>query len=102
MITHFQADSGTIHILESDGVLHLKAASEGLPEPVLAAARLVPIGKGMAGVAGERGEPADTCNIPAHATRNVQPGALARGMEGASACPTFSPAIQRGALVNRT
>ena len=36
---HFRADTGTIHLLESDGVLHLKAASAGIPEPVLEAVR---------------------------------------------------------------
>ena len=31
-IAHFRAESGTIHMLEADGLLHLKAASRGLPE----------------------------------------------------------------------
>ena len=26
-IAHFRADTGTIHLLEADGVMHLKAAS---------------------------------------------------------------------------
>jgi len=53
-IAHFQADSGTIHVLESDGLLHLKAASKGLPDAVLAIVRTVPVGKGMWGLAVER------------------------------------------------
>ena len=98
IITHFQADSGTIHMLESDGVLHLKAASEGLPEPVLAAVRLVPIGKGMAGLAVERGEPVDTCNLQTDSTGNVKPGARATGMEGAIVVPIFAGDKPVGAL----
>ena len=39
---HFHADSGTIHLLEADGVLHLKAASTGIPEPVLKSGRARP------------------------------------------------------------
>jgi len=35
-IAHFGADSGTIHMLEADGLLHLKAASKGLPDAVIA------------------------------------------------------------------
>jgi hypothetical protein len=35
IIEHFHADTGTIHVLESDGVLHLKAASAGIPPVVL-------------------------------------------------------------------
>src|SRR5438093_9240388 len=53
-IAHFRADTGTIHLLEADGVMHLKAASTGIPEPVLKAVQVVPIGKGMAGLAVER------------------------------------------------
>jgi GAF domain-containing protein len=98
IISHFQADSGTIHMLESDGVLHLKAASQGLPEAVLAAVRLVPIGKGMAGLAVERGVPVDTCNLQADATGNVKPGAKATGMEGAIVVPIFKGEKAVGAL----
>jgi L-methionine (R)-S-oxide reductase len=98
IIAHFKADSGTIHMLESDGVLHLKAASEGLPEPVLAAVRLVPIGKGMAGLAVERGEPVDTCNLQTDATGNVKPGARAAGMEGAIVVPILAGDKPVGAL----
>ena len=98
IISHFQADSGTIHMLESDGVLHLKAASQGLPEPVLAAVRLVPVGKGMAGLAVERGVPVDTCNLQSDATGNVKPGAKATGMEGAIVVPIFKGEKAVGAL----
>jgi len=98
IISHFRADSGTIHMLESDGILHLKAASQGLPEPVLAAVRLVPIGKGMAGLAVERGEPVDTCNLQTDTTGNVKPGARATGMEGAIVVPIFAGDKAVGAL----
>ena len=98
IISYFQADSGTIHMLESDGVLHLKAASQGLPEAVLAAVRLVPIGKGMAGLAVERGVPVDTCNLQTDASGNVKPGAKATGMEGAIVVPIFKGEKAVGAL----
>jgi GAF domain-containing protein len=98
IISHFRADSGTIHMLESDGVLHLKAASQGLPEAVLAAVRLVPVGKGMAGLAVERGAPVDTCNLQSDATGNVKPGARATGMEGAIVVPIFKGEKAVGAL----
>jgi L-methionine (R)-S-oxide reductase len=98
IISHFRADSGTIHMLESDGVLHLKAASQGLPEAVLAAVRLVPVGKGMAGLAVERGVPVDTCNLQSDASGNVKPGAKATGMEGAIVVPIFKGEKAVGAL----
>jgi L-methionine (R)-S-oxide reductase len=98
IIDHFHADSGTIHMLEADGVLHLKAASQGLPQAVIDIVRLVPVGKGMAGLAVERGEPVDTCNLQTDATGSVKPGARATGMEGAIVVPIFAGAKPVGAL----
>jgi len=86
-MAHFHADTGTIHLLETDGVLHLKAASAGIPEPVLKAVERVPIGKGMAGLAVERKEPVTVCNLQTDASGNARPGAKATGMEGALVVP---------------
>jgi L-methionine (R)-S-oxide reductase len=97
-IQHFGADTGTIHLLESDGVLHLKAASAGIPEPVLQAVQLVPIGKGMAGLAVERKEPVSVCNLQSDTSGSVRPGARATGMEGAIVVPVFSGNQAVGAL----
>ena len=97
-IAHFRADSGTIHILESDGLLHLKAASKGLPEAVLTIVRTVPVGKGMAGLAVERAEPVGACNIQTDASGDVRPGARATGMEGAVVVPIFDGERAAGAL----
>ena len=95
---HFRADTGTIHLLESDGVLHLKAASSGIPEPVLRAVELVPIGKGMAGLAVLRKEPVSVCNLQSDASGNARPGARATGMEGAIVVPVLSGDRAVGAL----
>ena len=95
---HFRADTGTIHLLESDGVLHLKAASAGIPPPVLEAVRLVPIGKGMAGLAVQRKRPVSVCNLQTDASGAARPGAKATGMEGALVVPLFSGREAVGAL----
>jgi len=95
---HFRADTGTIHLLASDGVLHLKAASAGIPQPVLDAVRLVPIGKGMAGLAVERKEPVSVCNLQTDSSGNARPGARATGMEGALVVPIFRGDNAVGAL----
>jgi len=97
-IEHFGADTGTIHLLESDGVLHLKAASAGIPEPVLQAVRLVPIGKVMAGLALQRKEPVSVCNLQSDVSGSVRPGAKATGMEGAIVVPVLSRDEAVGAL----
>lgn len=98
IIAHFQADTGTIHMLEADGVLHLKAASQGLPEAVLAIVQTIPIGKGMAGLAVERGQPVSACNIQTDASGDVKRGARATGMEGAVVVPIFAGEKPVGAL----
>jgi L-methionine (R)-S-oxide reductase len=97
-MAHFHADTGTIHLLEADGVLHLKAASAGIPEPVLKAVERVPVGKGMAGLAVERKEPVSVCNLQTDASGNARPGAKATGMEGALVVPIMKGAEAVGAL----
>ena len=98
IVEQFGADSGTIHLLGEDGVLHLKAATAGIPQAVLDIVRIVPVGKGMAGLAVERNEPVNTCNIQADATGNVRPGARATGMQGAIVVPIVRDGAPIGAL----
>ena len=104
ILSEFAADSGTIHMIGDDGALHLKAASRGIPEVVLNIVRLVPIGKGMAGLCAERGEVVTACNIQNDASGDVRPGAKATGMEGAIVVPIFVGEKVTGTLgiANRT
>ena len=69
------AIAGSIH-RHADALLVLDAAV-GLPPSVLEAVRTVPSGKGMAGLAWERGCPVQTCNLQTDATGDVRPGARA-------------------------
>ena len=88
VIACMKADSGTIHVMGADdGQLHLRAASAGIPPHVLEIVRVVPVGKGMAGLAAERGEPVSICNIQTDTSGDVRPGARAAGLEGAIALP---------------
>ncbi len=97
IIRQFDADTGSIHLLEG-GILVLKAAV-GLPPHVAEIVSLVPIGKGMAGLAAERNEPVSTCNIQTDATGDVKPGARATGVNGAIVVPIRGSNGQvRGAL----
>jgi len=97
-LKHFAADSGTIHLLEADGVLHLKAASAGIPEFVLQTVRLVPVGKGMAGLAVERALPVTACNIQTDTSGDVRAGAKLTGLEGAIVVPMMRDGRPEGAL----
>ena len=98
ILTHMSADSGTIHFLGNDGVLHLKAASKGIPQVVLDTIKDVPVGKGMAGLAVERKQPVNACNIQTDASGDVRPGARATGLQGSVVVPILSGEDAVGAL----
>ena len=87
IIAHFRADSGTIHTLAGDNMLHLRAASAGMSQSVLDIIKVIPVGKGMAGLAVSRNEPITVCNIQTDASGDVRPGAKATGLEGAIVVP---------------
>jgi L-methionine (R)-S-oxide reductase len=98
IVREFGADTGTLHMLESDGLLHLKGTFGHFPPPVLEVIRAIPVGKGMAGLAVERGQPVDACNIQTDTSGDVRPGAKATGMEGAIVVPVFDGEQVIGAL----
>lgn len=98
IVGHFGADSGTIHVLGADGRLHLRAATLGMPPPVLETIRVIPVGKGMAGLAVERRAAVDSCNIQADDTGDVRPGARTTGLAGAIVVPIFRGDEVIGAL----
>src|SRR5688572_7969325 len=84
---HFDCPVGTVHLLDQkDGMLHL-AAQRGLPPPVLEKVSVIPIGKGMAGIAAERREPVQVCNLQKDQSGVVRPGAKLTQMEGSLAAP---------------
>ncbi|MCC6390568.1 MAG: GAF domain-containing protein [Bryobacterales bacterium] len=96
-IDELKAESGTIHLLEQDGVLHLKAA-RGIPDAVLQVVQLIPVGKGMAGLAVERGKPVNVCNLQTDTSGDVRLGARKTGMEGAIVAPVMAGDKPVGAL----
>jgi signal transduction protein with GAF and PtsI domain len=98
ILSHFAAQIGTIHILEADGMLHLRAHTAGLPAPVLAATRIIPIGKGIAGLAVQRKEPVNLCNLQTDTSGAARPGARATGAGGSICVPILRGDMAVGAL----
>ena len=98
ILAQFGADSGTIHLLGNDGLLHLKTASAGIPQVVLDTVRDVPVGKGMAGLAVERKQPVNACNIQTDTSGDVRPGARATGLQGSIVVPILRGNEAIGAL----
>jgi hypothetical protein len=79
------AVAGTVH-LHVDGGLRL-AAAVNIPPKVREIVAWVPNGKGMAGLALERGEPIQTCNLKEDNSGAVKPGAKAVDAQAAVAMP---------------
>lgn len=98
VLAHFDCPVGTVHLLDpADGHLHL-AAQRGLPPPVLDKVGVIPIGKGMAGIAAERREPVQVCNLQDDRSGVVRPGAKLTRMEGSLAVPMLDGGALRGVL----
>ncbi len=98
IVAHFKAQIGTIHTLGADGMLHMRAHTPGIPEPVLAATQVIPIGKGIAGLAVERREPVNLCNLQRDESGDVRPGARATGAMGSVCVPMMVGEKAVGAL----
>jgi GAF domain-containing protein len=98
ILKQFGADSGTIHLMSGDGLLHLKAASAGIPQFVLDTVRTIPVGKGMAGLAVERKEPVTACNIQTDTSGDVRSGAKSTGLQGSIVVPILRDGAAIGAL----
>lgn len=83
------AVSGTVHVVDGD---HLRlAAAVNIPPKVQEVTAQIPMGKGMAGLAWQRGEAVATCNLQEDATGDVRPGAKAVSAKAAIAFPVGEP-----------
>ncbi len=83
------AASGTVHVVREDA-LHL-AAAVNIPPPVQQVTAVIPMGKGMAGLAWERAQPVFTCNLQEDRSGDIRPGAKAVGALAAVAFPLGEP-----------
>ncbi len=101
ILGHFDCAVGTLHRLDqASGMLQL-AAQRGIPDAVLRQVQTVPIGKGMAGLAAQRREPVQVCNLQSDTSGAARPGAKETRMEGSVAVPLLVGGTLRGVLVRR-
>jgi L-methionine (R)-S-oxide reductase len=77
--------AGTVHLRQGDDLM--LTAAVNIPPPVASVVRVVPKGKGMAGLAFERNAPVSTCNLKTDTTGDVRPGAKAVDANAAVAIP---------------
>jgi signal transduction protein with GAF and PtsI domain len=73
-------------------------AAVGLPPPVLEKTRVIPFGKGMAGICAERKAPVSVCNLQTDASGVVRPGAKDTKVAGALVVPILTDGRVLGTL----
>lgn len=87
ILTAFECSTGTIHTLDaSTGLLTIRA-QRGIPDFLLPKMSIIPIGKGMAGIAAERREPVQICNLQTDESGVARPSAKETQVEGSIAVP---------------
>ncbi len=87
ILAALDAETGTVHLLRADGLLHLEHYAGGIPDSMLPVIQRIPVGKGMAGLAAERAEPVQICNLQTDASGDARPGARSTGMRGSICVP---------------
>jgi signal transduction protein with GAF and PtsI domain len=99
VLAHFNCVTGTIHGLDLKSGLLVLLAQRGIPEIIMDKVSRIPVGKGMAGIAAERKQPVQVCNLQTDASGVAKPGAKETRMEGSVAVPMLVDAtILRGVL----
>ncbi len=97
-LAHFDCSVGTVHDLDpASGLLRLRA-QRGIPDVLLPRVQRIPVGKGMAGIAAERREPVQVCNLQTDASGVAKPAAKDTRMEGSIAAPMLVDGQLRGVL----
>ncbi len=89
--------AGTIHLRRGEA-LEL-VATLNIPPPVVNAVRVIPRGKGMAGIAFTTGEPVQTCNLQTDESGRVPANARAVPVRASVALPVLDAAGEVRAVV---
>ncbi len=98
ILSALEAEAGTVHRLDGDGVLHLETHAGAIPDQLLPVITRIPVGKGMAGLAAARREPVRICNLQTGASSDARPGAQSTGMRGSLCVPMMDNDRLVGAL----
>ncbi len=87
IIAAFDCSTGTIHTLNDESLLLELQAPQGIPDFLLPKMSVIPIGKGMAGIAAERRKPVEMCNLQTDESGVARPAAKDTKVEGSIAAP---------------
>lgn len=97
-LSSFDCSSGTIHFLEPDTSMLKLAAHQGIPGFLIPKLSEIPIGKGMAGIAAERREAVEMCNLQTDESGIARPAAKETKVEGSIAVPMMLDGSLYGTL----
>ena len=98
IISSFECTTGTIHFLDTKTSLLKLKAEIGIPTFLIPKLSEIPIGKGMAGIAAERREPVEMCNLQTDSSGVARPAAKETKVEGSIALPMMLDGILFGTL----
>ncbi len=98
VISCFGCTTGTIHFLDVETSLLKLKAHQGIPAFLLPKLSEIPIGKGMAGIAAERREPVEMCNLQTDDTGVARPAAKETKVEGSIVVPMILDGTLFGTL----
>lgn len=87
IILTFECTTGTIHFLDKNTELLKLQAQQGVPAFLLPKMSEIPIGKGMAGIAAQRRQPVEMCNLQTDSSGVARPAAKETKVEGSIAVP---------------
>ncbi|MGJ8737526.1 GAF domain-containing protein [Zobellia laminariae] len=87
VISAFDCTTGTIHFLDQGTELLQIQAHKGIPPFLIPKLSTIPIGKGMAGIAAERKEAVEMCNLQTDDSGVARPAAKETKVEGSIAVP---------------
>lgn len=87
IISSFGCSTGTIHVFDNESKLLRLQAQQGIPPFLLPKMTEIPVGKGMAGIAAERRQPVEMCNLQTDDSGVARPAAKETKVEGSIAVP---------------
>jgi GAF domain-containing protein len=82
--------AGTIHSFDPHSRMLQLRIRRNIPDGLLPRIQQIPFGKGMAGLAVERRQPVQVCNLQTDNSGVAKPGAKETGMHGSVALPIYA------------
>ncbi len=90
ILESFGCQTGTLHRVKDGAATLTLVCQIGVPESLMDKIASIPFGKGIAGVAAERREPVELCNLQQDLGGVANADARKTGVSGSLAVPVFS------------